>query len=142
MCIIVDANRLGVFLREPPDEDMQPVHNWLNKGGKLIYSTGGRFAKEIRGNQRQRLEDYYTAGKARLIPEVKVNETLRHVQKKLLKSDDEHVIALALAAQVDLLCTDDRNLMQDFKNKQIMGRQGQIYTKSSHKRLLRPDRCP
>lgn len=85
-------------------------------------------------------------GKAKLVPDAKVKKALGNIQKNLLKSDDEHTIALALTANVDLLCTEDRKLQIDFKNKDIMGwkkqRKGKIYTKASHKKLLHRDRCP
>ena len=30
MCIIVDANKLGVFLGERPHEDSEPIRQWLD----------------------------------------------------------------------------------------------------------------
>lgn len=44
MCIIVDTNRLDVFLSSQDSEDVKPIYDWLNnKGGKIVYSTGGKF---------------------------------------------------------------------------------------------------
>ena len=59
MCIIVDANRMGAFLADPPEEDAAPVRRWIETGrGSVVYSTGGKFAKEIRGQAKQRLLRY------------------------------------------------------------------------------------
>ena len=51
MCIIVDTNKLGTFLADPPDDDSKPILNWLNRGaGRIVYSTEGKFAQ---GDSRQ-----------------------------------------------------------------------------------------
>ena len=45
MCIIVDANRIGAFLADPPEKDAAPVRRWIDAGkGSVVYSTGGKFA--------------------------------------------------------------------------------------------------
>ena len=64
MCIIVDANRLGIFLRDPPGEDAAPIHKWLSAGrGSIVYSDGGGFTKEVQGRARERLLQYSRAGR-------------------------------------------------------------------------------
>ena len=79
MCIIIDANVLGKFLADPPDDDAAPVQAWLLKRkGKLVYSTGGKFAREIVGKARQRLLDYVRAGLA--VEEVRRERLLEEEQ--------------------------------------------------------------
>ena len=49
--MIVDATRLGDFLANPVHEDVAPIRNWLDRqGGRIVYSTGGKFAQEVRGH--------------------------------------------------------------------------------------------
>ncbi len=145
MCIIVDRNKHGLFLQEPPTEDVQPIHDWINKlGGKLVYSNGGKFVEEFSGRAKIRLDNYLQAGRAKLIPYRKVEKKLNKLNKRLLKSDDPHIIALALAARVRLLYTSDVNLIEDFTNYRIMGKgnKGKIYTSAKNKDLLNRDTCP
>ena len=56
MCIIVDANKMGIFLADPVREEVKPIHDWLaRQGGKLVYSTGSQFAKEVGRETKQKL---------------------------------------------------------------------------------------
>lgn len=65
MCMIIDANRLGRFLADPVHEDAAPIRKWLDRqGGRIVYSTGGKFAQEIGRGLRNKLADYVRAGKA------------------------------------------------------------------------------
>ena len=56
MCIIVDANKMGIFLADPVREKVKPIHDWLaRQGGKLVYSTGSQFVKEVGRGTKQKL---------------------------------------------------------------------------------------
>ena len=47
MCAILDVNLIGRFKKDPVDEDMNPVHQWLErKNGKIVYSDTEKFRKE------------------------------------------------------------------------------------------------
>ena len=68
MCIIVDANRLGTFLSDPANEDAAPIRDWLDRrGGRIVYSTGGAFAREVGRQTRAKLFTYVQAGKAQVV---------------------------------------------------------------------------
>ena len=70
------------------------------------------------------MEEYKKIGKTKEIPKELVEEKLRKCRN--LKSDDEHIIALAQAGGVKVLVSDDNNLIEDFTNpKLIQG--GQVY---------------
>ena len=46
MCIVVDANMFGAF-KDPANEDMKPVWNWLQKeNSKIAYSNTKKFEEE------------------------------------------------------------------------------------------------
>ncbi len=143
MCIIIDANVLGKFLADPPDDDAVPVHDWLTRRrGKLVYSTGGKFAREIDGKARQRLADYVRAGLA--VEEVR-RERLDEEEQGLataIRSDDPHVLALARVSGARLLYTDDGDLMTDFKTKRFIDRpRGKVYSSVANRNLLSRTRC-
>lgn len=138
MCLILDANKYSDFL-DPNNSDMQPVRDWLaNKNGKIVYSPTEVMKKELDRHHRMktRIDEYRRSGKLRQINKEKVDEaqTLLHN----LRSNDRHIIALAKAADVKLLISNDQALHQDFKD--IVG--GRIYQDRTHEHLLTRDTCP
>ena len=144
MCIIVDTNRLGAFLADPPDDDSRPIHKWLDRGvGSIVYSTGGRFAQEIQGRVKARLANYVRAGRAKLIPGSRFADDERDLKASPdLRSDDPHVLALARAAGVRLLYTADRNLISDFKDRSFIDRpRGRVYSGARNANLLTDSVC-
>ena len=143
MCIIIDANVLGKFLADRPDDDAAPVQAWLLKRkGKLVYSTGGKFAREIVGKARRRLLDYVRAGLA--VEEVRRERLLEEEQGLAddIKSDDPHVLALARVSGARLLYTDDGDLIADFKTKRFIDRpRGKVYSSAANRTLLSRTKC-
>jgi len=134
MCIILDANCQSDFLNH--HGDMEPLHKWINKNGKIAYSTTDQFAQEMTQKFREKLKTLRQSGKAKHIAPKEVQAK----QKTLtyLVSNDGHIIALALVANVKVLVSKDQNLHEDFKRHV----NGSIYQKASHKRLLEEDLCP
>ena len=71
------------------------------------------------------------------------NECVLEKQKELegkIKSNDSHIIALAIVAKAERLVSSDRDLCTDFKNPNLVG--GKVYQNRSHAHLLRRYRCP
>ena len=139
MCIIVDASCLGEFLSDPVNEDAAPIHKWLtNRGGRIIYSTGGAFEREVGRQQRNRLTAYVRAGQARVIPAGQFASDEQALRARTdRRSDDPHVLALARATSVRLLYTNDRNLIEDFKNKKFIDHpRGKVYSRAANAGLL------
>ena len=143
MCIIVDANRLGKLLAEPPDEDAVPIRQWLEDGGILVYSTSGKFARELGAKARRQLANYGRAGRARLIAAERFADEERRLQQdEQLKSDDPHVLALALASGARLLYTGDKRLVADFKDAKLISKpRGRVYSSAANADLLSPTTC-
>ena len=143
MCIIIDANRMGVFLTEPPDHDAAPIHDWLRKkGGKIVYSTGGKFAAEVRGRTRERLTLYARSGQAIYIEARRFRDKQSSLANDDIKSDDPHVLALAQESGARLLYTDDTALMRDFKDKRFIDKpRGKVYRNQTHVELLTKSTC-
>lgn len=142
MCAILDANTFSKF-RDPADEDMEPVWNWLeNKSGKLVYANITKFEEEWeKGGMSHIRDQLMRAGQLKLVSEgvqEKANEL-----KDRIRSDDEHIIALALIADVKILISyreGDRDLFTDFKSRDLV--QGKVYTRKAHGRMLTKDTCP
>ena len=144
MCMIIDANRLGVFLSDQMGEDARPIHGWLNKGwGNLVYSTDGAFADEVRGRSRAKLARYVQAGRASVILSEQFKEEEQLLRDNdMVRSDDPHVLALARYSGARVLYTGDANLIRDFKNKRLIdGPRGKIYSGKRNAPLLTRSTC-
>ena len=143
MCIIVDANRLGAFLADPPGEDAAPLRAWLNRGGRIVYSTGGVFAKEVGHAARERLRTWVRRDMATLVSADRFADDEHRLRADPdLRSDDPHVLALAREAKVRLLHTGDADLTADFKNRKFIDRpRGKVYSSAANARLLATTRC-
>lgn len=144
MCIIVDTDRLGIFLSDPIAEDAVPIHEWLKKGaGKLVYSTSGKFSAEVRGPSKRRLAEHYRAGRATAIPEREFHSDEQQLRKNsAVRSNDSHVLALAKYSGARILYTGDGKLMQDFKDKRLIDEpRGKIYSGKQNADLLTRSAC-
>ena len=138
MCMIVDANVLGMFLRQSKNPDTAPIHEWLQRGwGSIVYSTGGRFETDIDARNRERLAGLVRAGRAKLAPWERVAP--HESEFRNIRSDDPHILALARAAGVRLLYTRDGRLRRDFRDENLIG--GTIYRDRRDTRLLTEDAC-
>lgn len=145
MCIIIDSDRLSAFLAHPLNENAAPIHNWLNGTGKLVYSTGDAFSRELSDNAKTRLKDLNQRGRAEYVPDDVVSDMaikLRRNDSVHIKSNDHHVLALAIVSGARLLYTGDNDLMADFKNKKIVDNpRGSIYSDRRHSDLLKRKAC-
>ena len=113
MCIVVDADNFSKFSKR--DTDMQPVWHWLNRGnGKIAYSNVKKIKDEW-AKANSLVIELNRAGKFKLVPAQDVQEKLDEL-KGQIKSNDPHIIALALAAEVEVLISGDKTLHEDFKN--------------------------
>ena len=140
MCIILDANMLSRF-KKRADEDMGPVWHWLSKEhSKIAYSTTEKFKQEwTKGGGDNLMRELDRSKKLKSVS----NECVLEKQKELegkIKSNDSHIIALAIVAKAERLVSSDRDLCTDFKNPNLVG--GKVYQNRSHAHLLRRYRCP
>ena len=142
MCLILDASCYGDFLN-PNNADMKPVHDWMQRGmGKIAHARTLRIEKELGKSPRMvlRFREYIRNNQMKIVNYIDVNKKEKELKKSnILSSNDSHIIALALVAEVKLLVVSgDRNLQRDFK--EIV--RGKVYQNKKHKRLLRKDTCP
>ena len=93
----------------------------------------------MKGKMEKQLKTWRSKGKIKLADKTKVDKKSNELQGKI-KSNDPHIIALAMVAGVKVLISEDRDLHKDFGNKSLVG--GRIYQKKGHESLLRADLCP
>lgn len=180
MCIILDANSFGKF-NDKSDEDMKPVRKWVyGKYGKIVYSDTEKFRNEWKGRGEQLVRELLQNRDSRHSSSTKMGwqEALRQLRRRdkfkfvsaadvqakadaleqtgELSSNDWHIIALAMLANVKVLVVQripdtpiggrgrsrgaDPALQADFKDRNLVG--GKVYITKGHSRLLRKDTCP
>lgn len=150
MCAIVDANVAHQVFGEDRPPAGEGFFDWLSgPRGQLV--VGGRLREELGRNASKWLKTASLYGRVRSVIDEDVNgrtEALR--RNNICTSNDEHVIALALVSGARLLYTNDKALIEDFKNRDIVaGPRGKIYTTARndrftevHRQLLaEPDLC-
>ncbi len=137
MCVILDTNMYGNFLN-PQDVDMELVRNWMNKHGKIAYSPTITMERELRKSPKMedKFREYSRASKLKLIDKNEVDATAHGLNN--LRSNDSHIVALAICGNVKVLVSADRALRQDF----IKIARGKIYQYKEQKHLLGKDTCP
>lgn len=138
MCVILDADNYSNF-KNKDNEDLEPIRKWLdNRNGKIVYSNEGRNIKEWKKAKMDKwfLERNRAAQLKLAPPGVKEKES--KLEGKI-RSNDAHIIALALVAKVKILVSKDSKLIADFKQHIS---QGKVYKTKAHRRLLKNDTCP
>lgn len=146
MCVIVDANRLAVTFASSDDPSAICVRNWIEKGkGKIVYSNVGRLALELSRvtEARRFVLELQRRGQARLIDGALVASAIQRLPPKGVRSNDRHILGLALASGARLLFSGDDNLVQDFTNTKIIRPRGKVFKDAKkHRHLLSNDLCP
>lgn len=140
MCIIVDTNMAADVFSRKVSADLRPVINWLvGSGGKLV--VGGKLTVELNRNTEvgKQLVELKRSGKLRTVVPAPVDAIRARVG---FKSNDDHIIALALASNARVLVSRDRLLHADFTNPSILSPKGKVYQTARHAKLLRQDTCP
>ena len=146
MCAIVDANvAYEVFGSDrPPAGDR--FFDWLSgPRGQLV--VGGELRDELARDRRfvQWLRAALRNGRARSVADEAVEGHAEQLRREgVCKSNDLHVVALALVSGARLLYTNDTALIDDFGNREIVASpRGKVYTTArnadvtdAHRRLL------
>jgi hypothetical protein len=140
MCVIVDVNVASRVLLRGDDPDYGALHNSLFGDKRPIarLAHGGKLTKEYLKNDRLRrvLVALSRAARTRLVADKIIESETRRVAH-LCTCNDKHVIALARAGGVRILCSDDRNLRMDFGSKILLDRpRGKVYRHPEHQSLL------
>lgn len=154
MCAIIDNNVRHEAFGEPTVQTAAGKFfvEWVNSGkGQLV--VGGKLLEELseywnfsRWFRRARR----TGQVIRVSDDAVAAETANLESRRICKSNDAHVLALARVSGARLLFTNDQDLQEDFGNRAIIQEpRGRVYTtqvhqeiSSTHRSLLnRTDLC-
>lgn len=151
MCVILDNSVVFEVFGDAPSPAGEGFFDWINSGsGRLI--GGGKVMEELsrRENFRVWWQQAVLAGLAiRVDDDAVCRETTRLAKQEACRSNDEHVVALALVGGARLLYTNDRKLQVDFKDRELIDEPpGKVYSTlrsgaftQSKKRLLATSSC-
>ena len=150
MCAIVDANVVHEVFGPKLPPAGERFFAWLNRGsGRLV--VGGKLLEELERHSdfRHWARQVQQAGKLRTISKTEVDRKTEQIESEpTAKSDDPHVVALAFVSGARLLYSNDRDLMDDFRNQKLIdGPPGRVYSTdlkrnpnknftSTHRKLL------
>ena len=125
----------------PNNEDMKPLRDWIKSRGKIVYTNFGKYEDELQDYRAMEIElrSLFEAGKAKIVQIDKVKSKMKELNEYSLISNDQHILALALADNVKILVSKDSNLHKDFKS---IVKGGKIYQNKQHKKLLSRHSCP
>lgn len=131
MCAIVDASAVSEVFGGKRTDAGREFRDWLDNGrGRLV--VGGKVLKELTQNgnfKRWFLEVRRSSGRVRQFRAATVREQEERLDLGLIRSNDPHVVALALVSGARLLYTNDKRLQRDFTDRQLIsGVEGRIYT--------------
>jgi len=139
MCLIVDANVVHQLVPSA-SRDFEPIQEALVTGrAKLVY--GGQLTKEYLKTALCRgfLHRLDQQGAAKQFPDSLVDsETQRLRREAKYRSNDPHVLALAIVSNARLLCSEDEDLGSDFRSPSILPPpRGNVYKRAEHEHLIR-----
>ena len=127
MCATVDHSVTYEVFGRKQTEAGKEFRDWLDNGRGILI-VGGKNLGELTQNSnftRWFVESRRSTNRIRQIDKAKiarVEERLRKVGK--LRSNDGHVVALAVVSGARLLYTNDRKLTHDFENAEIVRNPG------------------
>lgn len=128
MCVraILDASAFRHFTAKSKDSAGDQFRKWLDrKDGIIVYTIHDKYHDELSANSEivALLRSYFDNGNA-------VNVDLTDVESALNKipapptrrSNDPHILALALASRATVLFSCDKKLRRDFSNSKVIPR--------------------
>lgn len=154
MCAIIDANAAGlVFTSRTTETENESASkrffDWIDSGaGSLI--AGGKLLDELDkvSNFQKWRKRAVSAGRIAILDENAVTQKAGQVAPRC-KSDDPHVIAVALISNARFLYSNDDDLQKDFRNSNLVNNpRGSVYSTrhsddftQNHRRLLARNPC-
>lgn len=133
MCVrtIVDASAFRHFCATSRNSAGDQLRRWIDRGdGIVVFSaTDETYARELDryGDARKQLVDYYDRGRAVDIDAGPIQAVRDRIPSApVRRSDDPHVLALAVASDATVLFSCDGPLRQDFADDQVIPKVGAL----------------
>ena len=136
MCALLDANvKHEVFGINRRTEAGEEFFKWINgdiKGKTLTLVVGGKLTKELTRDDNKVLEwlaEANLSAKVFVVSDLQIKDAKKEIEGVALKSNDQHVILLAIASGVRLLYSNDKDLHSDFRSPNVIDNpRGRVYS--------------
>jgi hypothetical protein len=136
MCIILDANCLGLFTNA--DQSMLPVKRYFENSGGLAIG-GSKLKDEYKKNNKiiKFLTELARKGQILRLSDRDVNSKENEIlETGACQSDDPHILAIASLSNARVLVSHDKPLHSDFASTVFFTPRGKVYQNQTHARLL------
>lgn len=131
MCIIVDNSVRDIVFGEKMTVSGERLRNRINDQQRKLV-VGGKLVRELSEAESFRiwLVQAQLADLVLEFPDADVEARIELVKRdSKCRSNDEHVVALALLSGCRVLCANDRKLREDFRDPEIVSRpRGKLYS--------------
>ncbi len=147
MCAILDNSTRDEVFGNAPTERGRFFFEWINHGQNRLAIGGTKLRAELGGSTQQPGSVNFrrwlpTAIRRGLVIQPDDDDTVDTVADNLeargiCLSDDPHVLALAQETGARLLYSNDGDLQDDFRNREIIGGvRGKIYPNTGYREFL------
>ena len=128
MCVvaIVDADSFHILVTQKGCGDNLFL-SWVGRRhGILAIPNSGQYFNELKKNRAimELIGRYEQGGQLRKISADQLADSDDQLAKKCLRSNDSHILSLALASNARVLCSNDNKLREDFRDKDILPSSG------------------
>ena len=136
MCVrtILDASAFGHLCSGTKNSAGDQLRKWIGRrNGVVVYSTYGKYDEELSKHRdaRELLGSFVDNGKAEDIDRADYKAALKKIPSNPpRKSNDPHILALALASEATVLFSCDKNLRKDFADTEIIPKIGRQQRRS------------
>lgn len=148
MCVVIDTNKAADFCKQERPY-LKVLMKWILKGGRIV--SGGRLQGELFKitEMRALVSEWSKRGNlVQLSTDVVANKEKEI--SPLCKSDDPHVLAIAIISNAHIVVTEDKLLIEDLRDLKIVKRRRRIYKENGaspsridrHLSLLNASDCP
>lgn len=128
MCtmVVIDTSVFSKILprnREQSDSEVRALLPWIRgRHGIVAYEETSVYRDELRKNPRiwALFREYRRGQQAKLIGPPALEEAKERLQNATIRSDDRHILVLALASNALVLCSNDRDLRKDFLDIELL----------------------
>ena len=128
MCVraILDASVFRHFTSKTKDSAGDQFRKWLDReDGMIVYTTHDKYHAELRANSEvyALLRNYFENGNAISVDLTDIESALNKIPAPpTRRSNDPHILALALASGATVLFSGDKRLRRDFSNSKVIPR--------------------
>ena len=126
MCVILDADRVGLVFGRNPSPAGRDLLDWLEQPHasrpRPQLVVGGRLMQELtqNGTFAKWAEEATKDGRVRRFPDVDIAREESALPSNHCRSNDRHIIALARTSRARILYSNDGALQDDFRDLRLV----------------------